>query len=87
LERITCEDILVAIRAGRSAGAKPEATAHGGVIAEFARIEHAEQEAASAITLQALAARVRSGAMESKPNEPRADRKTELPSAEKSFYE
>jgi membrane protein len=90
LERITCEDILVAIRAGRSAGAKPDATAHGGVIAEFARIEHAESEAASAITLQALASRVRSGRIESKSTEPLAGadaKKPQLPSAEKSFYE
>jgi hypothetical protein len=58
LERITCHDVLQAMRAGY--GQEPETCngpAHAEVYGEFNRIEEAERQAAAGVTMLALANR------------------------------
>jgi hypothetical protein len=58
LQTISCHDILLAMRAsqGQEMATRDEPT-RAEVYGEFARIQEAERQAASSVTLQALACR------------------------------
>jgi membrane protein len=59
LDTITCHDILLAIRSGhQTLSISQQRPAQSGVSGEFQRIEDAQRQAASAVTLQTLADRV-----------------------------